>query len=303
MFTQSFMDRPHGFASLNSVYPHAEAAARPDQMASIDLPAGGNFTEVRGENKVSFCEILPCAMVDPLPSGMSPVISYTTDIALWVMKITNNRPSPSAVPVYYLPWRRDHMMRMKLKPSPHHAKQEHGANLDPELFVTAALQGCTVMVSGEPAQPLVYHLNASSVRGPGGETFAGDDAQFAIAAQAKVAHMQGLFGQAQVGAPKEGPKAAGIRQPLANPITQGAHITDYMVGVKPGPNAALKNYHGRRFGVNNPSVEQYGTLFGIRSAGARKFYRQTRTRVGYRPLNSARYVYEWVDPVCSRFWP
>ncbi len=303
MFIQNFMNRPHGFASIHCVYPNADPVARLDQLHSVDLAGGGNFTEIRGENKVSFCQILPCAMVNPLPSDLSPVISYTNDIGLWVMRITHNRPGPSAVPAYYLPWRKDHLMRMKLKPSPNHPKQEHGITLDPDLFVTAALQGCTVIVSGEPAQPLVYHLNAASVRGAGGETFAGDDADFAVAAQAKIGHMQNLFGQSQAQQPKEGPVVGGIRQPPVNVVTQGAHVTDYMRGIQPGPNAALRNYYSRLLGVRNPSVEQYGTVFGIRGGGVWKFYRQTRNRVGYQPLNGAGYVYTWMDPVCVRFWP
>ncbi|MGJ5817246.1 hypothetical protein [Paludibaculum fermentans] len=303
MFVQNFMSRPHGFASMHCLYPYTDPIARLDHLETVPLAGGGNFTEIRGENKVSFCQILPCAMVNPLPSDLSPVVSYTTDIGLWVMRITANRPSPSAVPAYYLPWRKDHMMRMKLKPSPNHPKQELGVTLDPDLFVTAALQGCTVIVSGEPAQPLVYHLNAASVRGAGGETFGGDDAQFDIAAQAKIGHMQALFGQAQVQAPKEGAKLAGIRQPAVASLTGSAHVTQYMSGVKPIANEALRTYYSNLLGVRNPSVAQYGTVFGIRATGTWRFYRQTRTRVSYKSPHGAGYIYQWMDPVCMRFWP
>lgn len=302
MFIQSFIHRPHEFANMHCLYPYADPVARADHMHSINLADGRDFSEVRGENKVGFCEIVTCAMVDPLPSDMAQQLSYTNDIGLFVMRVTYNRPSPSAVPCYYLPWRKDHMMRIKLKPSPNHPKQEAGVTLDPDLFVTAALQGCSVMVSGDPAQPLVYHLNASSKKGANDETFGGNDAQFDIAAQAKIGHMQTLFGQAQLQSPKEGPKIGGVRQAAANPVTRGAHVTDYMIGAKPGTNAVLRDFYRRRFGVN-VTVSQFGTVYGIRNGGTWKFYRQTRNRVGYKLPGANYYVDEWVDPVAVRFWP
>jgi hypothetical protein len=302
MFIQSFVSRPHAFANMHCLYPYSDPLTRPDLVATLAMAGGGDFSEIRGENKVGFCEILPCAMVDPLPSDLAPQLSYTKDIGLFVMRVTYNRASPTAVPVYYLPWRKDHMMRIKLKPSPNHPKQELGATLDPDLFVTAALQGCTVMVSGDPAQRLVYHLNAASTKGPGNETFGGDDADFDIAAQAKTGHMLAEFGRAQASHPKEGPKLGGIRQPAANPVTRGVHVTDYMIGSKPAPNAFLKDHYKRRFGAN-VIVAQYGTVYGIRTGGSWAFYRQTRTRVGYRPPGANYYVDEWVDPVAVRFWP
>jgi hypothetical protein len=242
-------------------------------------------------------------MVNPLPSDMGAAVSYSGDVGLFVMRIQYNRPGPSAVPAYYLPWKPDEMMRMKLKPSPHHAKQEGGLTLDPDLFVTAALQGCTVVVTGEPAQPVVYHLNAKSVRGPGGETLGGDDAEFDIAAQAKVTHMRGKFATGQTSFPKEGPKVGGVHQPLVAPTTRGVNVTDYMKGVKPGLNTVLRDFYRRRFGATYVNVAQFGTVFGIRNGGAWKFYRQTRTRVIYRAIGATVDAKVWVDPVCVRFWP
>jgi len=95
-------------------------------------------------------------------------------------------------PCYWLPWAKDGAVQIKLKPSrktgpkslqAHHratvtaadsssiqlAKQrgdwkarDVGDDLDPDLFFTGMMNGCSVWVSGDPAAPLVYHINRAS---------------------------------------------------------------------------------------------------------------------------------------------
>jgi hypothetical protein len=96
-------------------------------------------------------------------------------------------------PCYWLPWAKDGAVQIKLKPSkrnaqspkPHHratvtaadsssiqlAKnpgdlkaRDVGDDLDPDLFFTGMMNGCSVWVSGDPAEPLVYHINRASHR-------------------------------------------------------------------------------------------------------------------------------------------
>jgi hypothetical protein len=303
MSITQFMGQPHAYANAHTLYPYADKVVRDDHMKKLSLSTGGDFTEIRGENKVAFCDIQPCSAVNPLPHDLMRAMTYTQDKDLEVLRVTYGRPNPSAVATYFLPWRENYMMRIKLKPSPHHARQGQGVVLDPDLFVTAALQGCSVIVTGEPAQPVVYHLNAQQVKGPGGETFGGDDTAFIAAAQAKVGHMQTMFGQARTEFPKAGAKVGTVRQAPAQAVTQGAVVTDYMIGAKPGPNAALASFYKQQLGVKSLSVEQYGTVFGIRSGGTWKFYRQTRTRLSYTDPKTRQSVNQWVNPVCSRFWP
>jgi hypothetical protein len=98
-------------------------------------------------------------------------------------------------PCYWLPWAKDGAVQIKLKPSKktglqnleaHHratvtAKnsssielsthrgdwkaRDVGDDLDPDLFFTGMMNGCSVWVSGDPAEPLVYHINRASHRG------------------------------------------------------------------------------------------------------------------------------------------
>ena len=307
----NLMDGPHNFANLHTLYPCADPALNVAHLKSLQLNSGVNFTQVQGDNKVAFCNLLPCSMVNPCASDGGPGLSYTQDTNLLVMRITYNRASNDSIPAYYLPWKKDHVMRMKLKPSRKHGAQEHGATLEPNLFVTAALQGCTVAICGSPTEPVVYHMNASSVVGPNNEAFGRSDQEFDIAAQAKIGHMQTLFQDAKTQFPKEGKRVGTIRVPLLMSTTASAKVTDYMLaGGKSGLNLILRDFYVRRFNpaltrTNQPklSVMQFGTVFGVRASGEWKFYRQTRTRVEYCPRGSENWIKTWVDPVCVRYWP
>lgn len=305
-YNDDFTRNPHMFANTHTLYPYADPVTNAAHMKSLALNDHTSFTEVRGDNKVAYCKIKAASEVRPLPGDMSAAVSYSDHIRLWVLRVKYTS-SRGAIPCYYLPWQKDHMLRIKLKPSVHHAATSglRREVVEPNLFVTAALQGCSIMVSGDPRQPVVYHLNASSTTGPAGETFGGGDAQFDIAARAKVQHMRGRFDMARAQHPKEGPPVGGF-------TTAGAHVTDYMPGVKPMIATGLQARYwprvknrarARRDGSPEIQVGQFGTVFGVRKSGLWSFYRQTRTVISYRPTGSDNYVDEWVDPVAVRFWP
>jgi hypothetical protein len=323
--TQQFLEAPHTFANEHALCPYADAPVNQQHIKSLSLEAidkpfehfqGDSkvalndnkvalrpLEQVQGDNKVAFCDILPCNMVNPFKGDGGA--SYTQDKDLCAMRITNDRPGPSAAPVYYLPWKSNTMMRIKLKPSRKHARQESGATLDPGLFVTAALQGCTVIVTGDRQEPVVYHLNAGAQKGPNQETLGAAQApQWLSAAQAKVDNMRALFNAAQSQKPKEGPRAVGGgHQPLLNPLSAEVDLMDYVYGMAPGPAAVLAKRYKLRFGAKSVSVAMCGTVFGIRNAEGWVFYRQTRTRVGYPLHGTDTWIYVWVDPVCTKFWP
>ncbi len=300
--TGDFFREAHQFANGHSLYPYADAVTNQAHMKSLALADGSQFTQVQGDNKVAFLEVLPASQVNPLPSDMTSVFSYTNDEALWVLRITYQRPNKKAIPSYFLPWRKDHMMRIKLKPSPKHATTEKNKVVQPDVFVTAALQGCSIMVSGEPEQPVVYHLNAASTKGPHDETFGGNDAQFDIAAASKIQKMRQMYASARSEFRKEGPKTEfGLRGNQDAFTSSGAHVNEYMLGVKPGVNAMLRNQYA---GVGNlHQVAQFGTVFGVRKDGTWRFYRQSRTRLSFTPPSGGGDVHRWVNPVCVRFWP
>ncbi|QNI32423.1 hypothetical protein H7849_26200 [Alloacidobacterium dinghuense] len=82
--------------------------------------------------------------------------------------------------LYYLPWIEDHVVRTTLRPRSettrdHIAKQhvldqklngQNGYQADPnnpDIFFTAAVDGCMVIVDGSPSQPVVYHANRKNL--------------------------------------------------------------------------------------------------------------------------------------------
>ena len=123
------------------------------------------------------------------------------------------------------------------------------------------------------------------------------------AATAKSQHMMGRYNMARGERPKEGPQAFGVHPPQTY-TSQAAHLTDYMHGMRPSNQQPLQQ---RYLGAAQGIVAQFGTVFGIRSGGSWKFYRQTRTRVyRYGPPNGMGGFADtasWEDPVCVRFWP
>jgi hypothetical protein len=309
-----FLRAPHQFASMHCLYPYADPVTNDAHMKQLALDDGTTFTEVRGDNKVAYCRITSAGNVNPLPSDGSPLSSYTQDQNLLVMRVTY-QPAADAVPCYYLPWKLNQLMRMKLKPSPNHPARGAGQQvLQPELFVTAALQGCSVLVSGTADQPVVAHANAQRIVGPNGEAFGGPGGAHAVALRVKEQHMKDLHARTRAAVPKEGLKVGGQYQ---DPVAQGfqvggAHAKDYMSAVDPVFASRLAKMYWSRFrakakpyrdGKMQISVEQYGTVFGVRNAGDWKFYRQSRTRVTYKSQATDQHVSEWVDPVCTRFWP
>lgn len=57
-----------------------------------------------------------------------------------------NPPQPGALPMYFLPWRSQHIVRMTIP-----------AAATSDIFFTAALSGCSVFVEGPGNSPTVYH--------------------------------------------------------------------------------------------------------------------------------------------------
>jgi hypothetical protein len=307
MFNQQFLANPRVFANGHTLYPFADGAVNQGQMKTLALSDGSQFTQVQGENKVAWCNI---QRARDIPGPIPPDISgnYREDDDLYVMRVTYQK-SGTAFPVYYLPWATNSMFRIKLKPSPNHPTQTgiiFKDTVEPDVFITAALQGCSIIVSGDPQQPVVYHLNAQGINGPHGETLgSATDIEILAAANAKRLHMLGRYNLARTDQPKEGRSAFGMRPPQTFTST-ASHLTDYM----PDNLGSLQTALAVRYLQGAAGqVEQYGTVFGIRKAdGNWRFYRQTRTRVcrfGPPIPNTLEYAdtTTWENPVCVKFWP
>ena len=298
-YAQEFLADARTFANQHTLYPFADPVVNQAHMAKKTLTDGSEIQQVQGENKVAFCKIVGPGGFQRLKGDLGN--DYKQDQDLLVMRITYEKSSDS-FPVYYLPWQRNALIRVKLKPSPHHPAQKgiiFKETIEPQVFVTAALQGCSIIVSGDPQEPIVYHINASSTTGPMGETLNTDsDATFVAAAGAKVTKMQTLYTDARSQFPKEGSKGAAGARPPQTFTSKSATLTEYSPGNLPtGQTRLLRRYHDK---FTNVRGLQFGTVFGIKGASGWVFYRQSRTRLwDASDMNLGK----WVDPVCLPFWP
>jgi hypothetical protein len=77
-------------------------------------------------------------------------------------KITFNAtytPTPGYVPVYFLPWENQHSIRITIPPMGHRTTK--GLD-DPDLFFTAGINGCSVLIEGTTQNPTIYHCGGGT---------------------------------------------------------------------------------------------------------------------------------------------
>lgn len=67
------------------------------------------------------------------------------------------QPQRGRFPIYWLPYDVDGGRSSMVKLKPSQKVDEGTAGRDPDLFITDALNGCTVTISGIPEEPIVYH--------------------------------------------------------------------------------------------------------------------------------------------------
>jgi len=301
MYNQQFLHAPNTFANSHCLYPFADPVVNQGQMKVIALSNQTSITQVQGENKVAWCNIIRATdYPGVVPADLGG--DYGSDAELYVMRVTYQK-SRDAFPVYYLPWAPNAAFRMKLKPSPNHPTQEgffFKDTVEPAVFITAPLQGCSIIASGEAHEPVLYHLNAQAVQGLNGEMIGSpNDNDVQAAAQAKSDHMMARYNVARHEKAKEGPKTDGER-PTQNYNSQAVHIRDYMDNALGTRLPLLRNHYLR--GARG-AVDQYGTVFGVRTGTNWEFFRQTRTRVCVYGATKRLDKSTWVDPVSVRFWP
>jgi hypothetical protein len=291
-YNELFLKDPDSFAQLNALFPWADMIGGRNGLKVKTFTDKTVFFQIQNEVKVAWCNVAPANAL--LYVGGDTGDDYAKDIGLMVMRVRYDRDA-NTFPVYYLPWQQNRLFRMKLKPSPKNPTKLENEIVEPEIFITAALQGCSIIVSGDPEEPVVYHVNAVNTTGPKGENLNSEtDLGFLKAAQAKRDHMLNLYDMARTQYPKEGRRVEGKR-PEQTFVSKAVHLTDYMLGDMHTPNEALV---ARFVGDIGGSVDQFGTVFGVRSDRKWKFYRQTRTRV-----SRTGEIPKWLTPVCLPFWP
>jgi hypothetical protein len=214
-------------------------------------------------------------------------------------QLSFKQTDPLSALCYWLPWRMDGIVRIRLKPSrkyghgtaafsPAHVQAQSSAlntsivagaasgpaivrpEFDPSaggtprLFFTGMMDGCSTWIAGDPQNPVVYHINRAShpTNVTKKDAFKLESAQHKI----KTAQMRTDFQGAQAAeAAKDQSKGVGV-------TPDKWKIHHY--------NAAAAQSWARQMrlqtGVSGPLkvLKQYTSTFGIHSSGAWVFYGQ-----------------------------
>lgn len=184
------------------------------------------------------------------------------------------------VPAYFLPWDcAGAIVSMKI---PQQGSLGRGAE-DPDIFFTAAINGCSIFIRGEPISPTVYHA--------GGDTGRGNDmdrsAAFWREVLANFAHLSdGRF-------VTEVNKKDYIKTP-GQLATDGKLTTANAKAYQAWLENKYKNI------LNIQLVNPWGCVFGFRNNSLWKFYLQENATIVYLTVNKNRGVQGTKMQIVSR---
>lgn len=223
-------------------------------------------------------------------------------------------------PIWWLPWKSHHMVKMKIAPGDTAVCDSNNDPLpNPDLFFTAAVSGCSVFVRGLPGAPSVYH--------------GGIDGKLVDSKQGKLL-ARGVFNKSQFKR-LGGTTPEFWRQVLSGMDydTVGGQSTD----MKPTPGANKFNRpdkpvsevntthytsdKGTKTTVNSRALEKFlekqavargrtidvvqpwGSVFGLRTGGNWTFYLQQNVTLIYTKKASGQQISDCVVLACTPFFP
>lgn len=259
-----FLADPFLFCLNNALHPQ-------DIQGGVGARKPGNYFSVPGDQRVKWCQIVPGAQ---LPYGFSCGVNS----GCFSATVSSTAPvGPDAAnwfTVYYLPWAANETFRITLK-------NRQGLT-DPDIFLTSAVDGCSVFVEGDPAEPTVYHANNAAGTPPGpGSTQAAWNAYY----DPKRTSMETRVNQTH--SPKSVRQDPGL---LTTTPSKGVHASEYMDLVhaqRPGfeTDAGKKSARDevkaanpklKKIKVTSTDYKPCGTVFGWRRGGRWTFYYQKR---------------------------
>jgi hypothetical protein len=206
-------------------------------------------------------------------------LSYTLDL--------QDYTAGTAVPAgsflcWYLPWNPEGgMTNMTLSTTA--VADDRGANVNPPLFFTAQLSGCSVFVRGTAQKPEVFHAGSAAKRNWEGSSATHWRMNFFAAARPKT-FAQGSFVEVS-------------RNNYVGPYTPtGQRLNTDVVDNYIAQTQALEANFGRPFQL----IDFMGVacVFGVRDAnGDWSFYLQENIRVGYSRHTTGLPVLQWANRV------
>lgn len=284
---------------------------------SADLTAKGHYLSVSKGVRVVGCNIKPTENRD-----RDTMAAGTVDVEFRDTAARRERDFSA----YFLPWVADEVVKIKL------SDPRAAADDDVKIFFTAAVDGCSVFVEGDPRNPTVYHANAMS-HNPGGLN-PKVAAEMINLRRAREQQMKARLLHARGTKDRFDPGTGGSRsydQTAGN--MRVAEMEDYAPsGFGPISNAdkvrilgSIPRVKTSRIatgtGTNRlgetvdlaPQINFNGTVFGFKNRGGTwEFYYQRRAQVMYRLPKAGGdvskssgwdVIYYWLPTDTHKFWP
>jgi hypothetical protein len=265
-----FLANPFTFCLSHALHPQ-------DLAGGVGARKPENYFSVDKDERVKWCQIVPGA---DLPYGFI----CGSNSGCYSAKVQKARPAATDAsnwfPVFYLPYANNETFRITLK------NRQAGVP-DPDIFITSAVDGCSVFIEGEPTEPTVYHVNHSGGAPP---ALVGNQVAWDAYYDPKRAGMEQRVNLTH------SPKALRQNPPLpAATQPKAVHATEYMDLVHERRAGFEQDVYKRQIRdevkAANPKLKKIrvtgtdykpcGTVFGWRRNGRWTFYYQKRAIMYY----------------------
>ena len=149
---QDYKDRGTGATSLYDQKPHSYNTDAPKAQFDSMLTVQGHG------NLVAYTKLSEA-------DGAGMKNHY--NLFFYSKSVASTSSLDNYIPCYFLPWTSDHLTKIKIPPK---IPSRTGVSdttrrlSDPDIFFTAAINGCSVFAVGDPKSPTVYHAGTTEGR-------------------------------------------------------------------------------------------------------------------------------------------
>jgi hypothetical protein len=267
-YAAGFFDDPIKTAEKNSIRPDA-GEVQPSALDEID--GSLDLYEVKAADAIRYGSVAAGRLDNEL-------------------KVTT-AASGGGTPLYYLPWGPNQAYRMTLTPP-------EGATEDPDFFLTAEVNGCSIFIDGPPTAPTVYHLNARDEAGSLADHNMRDGAKgLKKTVKKKISKMEKTFKKARKKHPAMGGNADAARTVNMNhylkPLLDADAFDQFVNQLRQefpiavdAPPIMRKNGKGVLMRPADPIIDGKAAVFGIRHKKKKtwSFYVAPSFRIAYQIL-------------------
>lgn len=293
----NFLADPVVFCNQYALHPKDDNRVTPTKK-----PEG--YYSVPKDQRISYCQI-----IQGYDFGRGMNVGANSGAYVASVNFTPPAAGDAAnwFSVFYLPWTAGQTFRTTLKDP---ATPLPNGIAMPQIFITSAVDGCSVFVEGTTAEPTVYHANNFDPSGPSAP-LGGTSNQIRNFFGPKKTTMEGWVNNAR------SPKS--VRNAVApTPTAKGVHALDYMdmqLAHKAGLEAAALQGVKDEVKTNNPHLKKIrfddiiykpcGTVFGWKQGGNWRFFYQRRAIMLFFPYGRKRGLHIGTErvnmPVCREF--